>query len=164
MATTLTHEQVRQNIEALARAWHEGRAERQRRRTLDPADFEQLRAAGFLLAGLPVDEGGLWESHARSTRLICDLLRTLAYGDSSVALVSAMHPSVLAVGLWLGRHAVPDDWTEAWRAQQGEVFATVRDGAWWGTIVSEPGTGGDLSLTRAVARPAPDAASPLRYL
>jgi len=57
---------------------------------LDRADFEQLAAAGFLLSCLPVEYGGVWESHDRSLRSVCELLRELAHGDSSVALVSAM--------------------------------------------------------------------------
>ena len=82
-------------VRTLADEWARQRPERQRRRELDPSDFAQLRAAGFYLACLPTEQGGLWEDRARSTRLICDLLRTLASADSSVALVSAMHPAVL---------------------------------------------------------------------
>lgn len=28
----------------------------------------------------------------------------------------------------------------------------MRDGAWWGTVTSEPGSGGDIAVTKAVAR------------
>jgi hypothetical protein len=49
--------------------------------------------------------GGIWESVRRSTRPLCELLRTLAHGDSSVALVCAMHPTVLV--FWLAHAQVP---------------------------------------------------------
>jgi len=67
---------------------------RQQRRELAAADFVQLREAGFLLTGVPIEEG-IWESVQRSARPICDMLRVLAHGDASVALVCAMHPVVL---------------------------------------------------------------------
>jgi alkylation response protein AidB-like acyl-CoA dehydrogenase len=46
---------------------------------------------------------------------------------------------------------VPEPYAKAWAKQRHEVFQTVLDGAWWGTIVSEPGSGGDTGLTRSVA-------------
>jgi alkylation response protein AidB-like acyl-CoA dehydrogenase len=48
---------------------------------------------------------------------------------------------------------VPEPYAEARRRQRREVFDTVRDGCWWGTIISEPGSGGDSGLTSAVAEP-----------
>jgi hypothetical protein len=39
--------------------------ERQRRRALVQADFDQLREAGFLLVAVPVDQAGIWESVER---------------------------------------------------------------------------------------------------
>jgi alkylation response protein AidB-like acyl-CoA dehydrogenase len=133
------------------------RAERQRRRELAPADFDDLRAAGFLLSGVPAEHGGLWESLAGSTRPICELVRALARADSSVALVCAMHPAVLS--FWLATPRAGATWQAAWEAQRDDIFRAVRAGAWWGTIVSEPGSGGDLTKTRAVAhRPADEGA------
>ena len=41
------------------------------------------------------------------------------------------------------------------------MFQTVVDGAWWGTIVSEPGSGGDTGLTRS--RCVPEAPGSLKY-
>ena len=102
----LDGESVRANVRAIAADFAAQRHERLQRRTLDAADFERLAAAGFLLTGVPTDMGGLWESVARSTRLVCDLLRTLAHGDPSVALVCAMHPTVLA--FWLATPEAPD--------------------------------------------------------
>jgi alkylation response protein AidB-like acyl-CoA dehydrogenase len=129
------------------------RAERLHRRSLDPADFARLADAGFLLAAVPVAQGGTWVDLARTTRPVCEMLRTLAHGDPAVALVAAMHPSVLS--FWLATPEAPPPFREAWQAQRREIFAAVRHGAWWGTITSEPGSGGDLGRTRAVARPAP---------
>src|SRR5215212_8593181 len=79
--------EVQGNIERLAAEWGAQRAERQRRRHLDPLDFQRLWEAGFTQACLPVDEGGLWQGSAVSVPLLLDLLRTLARADASVALV-----------------------------------------------------------------------------
>jgi alkylation response protein AidB-like acyl-CoA dehydrogenase len=81
------------------------RSERQQRRELVAADFARLRDAGFLLTGVPVDHGGIWESVGASARPICEMLRTLAHGDSSVALVCAMHPAVL--NFWMATGEAP---------------------------------------------------------
>lgn len=106
---------------------------------------------------LPVPEasGGMWRSVPESTREICEVLRALAAGDPSVALVSSMHPAV--VGFWL---AIDAPSNKAWTEQRQAVFASAVDGAQWGTITSEPGSGGDVNRTKAVAIPdqAPDQA------
>jgi alkylation response protein AidB-like acyl-CoA dehydrogenase len=59
-----------------------------------------------------------------------------------------MHPAVLS--FWL---ASPDGAPDpaGWTAQRDEFVTSVLDGAWWGTITSEPGSGGDVAATRAVA-------------
>ena len=151
--------ELHDQVAAIAGEFADQRAERQRRRELDPADFDRLRAAGFLLTGVPAELGGLWQSRQRSIRPICELLRTLAHGDPSVALVAAMHVPVL--GPWLTIPEAPESFRDEWAAQRLEVFRTVLDGAWWGTIVSEPGSGGDPNKTSAVARPEPGSG---RYL
>ena len=123
---------------------------RRRRKVASPADFERLKDLKIHLMGVPVEFGGIWESLSQSTRPICTVLRTLARGDPSVSLVSAMHPLVLSA--WRVPE-VPQPFAEDWSKQRREVFETVLGGAWWGTIVSEPGSGGDTSLTRSVATP-----------
>jgi len=138
-------------VKVIATDFARHRRERQARRELDPADFARLAEAGFLLSGVPAEQGGLWVSTPGSTRLVCELLRTLAHGDSSVALVCAMHPVVL--GFWLATPAAPEPFAATWDEQRRVVFQTVLDGAWWGTMTSEPGSGGDVLRTRAVARP-----------
>jgi len=143
-------------VEAIARDWASARPERQRRRELDPADFTRLVDAGFLLTGVPVEAGGIIESIPASTRAVAELLRTLAHADSSVALVAAMHPVVLATTGWLALPEAPPPYTDAWAAQRRWAFQTATEGAWWGTITSEPGSGGDMRKTKAVARRAED--------
>ena len=143
-------ETVLRNVREVAARFARDRVERQQRRALVAADFAELRDAGFLLTGVPVEDGGLWQDVHRSARAVCDILRALAHGDSSIALVAAMHPSVLA--FWLNTTKVPDPFQQGWDAQRRHHFATAREGAWWGTITSEPGTGGDLGRTTAVAR------------
>lgn len=149
--TTLTAE-----IEEIARDWRSERAERQARRSLDPADFERLAKAGFLQVAVPEEMGGLWRSVAETTRPICEVLRTLAAADPSVALVSSMHPSVL--GFWL---APADQSSAAWVEQRAAVFATAAKGEQWGTITSEPGSGGDILRTKTRALPAEPTAGAL---
>ena len=142
--------ELRESIQAIATAWKLQRAERQARRHLEPDDFAALRNAGFLRAVVPENAGGLWRDTATSARAICELLRCLASADPAVALVSAMHPSVVA--FWLLN---PDDTQPDWEAQRQAVFLSAVDGEQWGTITSEPGSGGDIARTRATASPLP---------
>src|SRR4029450_4913462 len=138
---------ILEQIPPLARAWAAERAERQERTSADQADFDTLRRLGVPLMAVPVECGGTWESLAQSARPICTMLRTLAQGDPSITLASAMHQGVL--GTWR-IPTVPDPYNAAWQQQRQEVFQSVLDGAWWGTMVSEPGSGGDAGKTRSL--------------
>ncbi len=131
------------------------RKERQLRRELHREDFDALRDAGYLLTGVPVDQGGLWTDVASSTRPIAEIIRTLARGDASVALVSSMHPAVLA--FWMATPNVAPEAQDAWSAQRSAVAQHAVEGAWWGTITSEPGSGGDVARTKTAALPDGDA-------
>lgn len=143
-------DEVRRKVEALSELFALDRHERQRRRELDRADFEALAAAGFLRTGVSVEQGGLFASVPRSTRGVAEILRTLAHGDSSVALVAAMHPAVLS--FWLATPNAPEPHRDAWARQRAELGRSALEGRWWGTITSEPGSGGDIARTRAMAR------------
>ena len=136
------------DVRALADEWRDERKERQARRHLDQADFARLRDAGLLRLIAPVDSGGLLDSIERSVRPVCETYRQLASGDPSVALVSSMHPAVVA--FWL---ASPDAAQPAWEEQRRAVFASAATGEQWGTITSEPGSGGDIARTKALATP-----------
>ncbi len=141
---------MQRGVDELAARWAADRPARQARRHLERSDFDDLAAAGYLLTGVPTARGGLFDGIARSSRPACEALRSLASGDPSVALVSAMHPAVLSY--W---STMPDEITggaPGWEAQCDAVFASAVGGAWWGTITSEPGSGGDISHTRATAR------------
>ncbi len=142
-------DEVAAAIDSIAHQWRAARPERQRRRHLERADFGLLRDAGLLRVGAPEDQGGLWRSLEESARPTCSLYRTLAAADSSVALVSSMHPAVIS--LWL---ISPDPDQPEWEDQRKAVFASAVDGVQWGTITSEPGSGGDISKTKATATPA----------
>ena len=137
---------VQRNVAVIAEGFAKDRRARQVRRHLEKADFDALAEAGFLLTGVPASMGGLWVDMQTSTRQLSEILRTLAKGDPSVALVSAMHPAVLSV--WMSLQSTAPDWLEQgrWAAQ------TALDGIWWGTITSEPGSGGDVMKTRTVAK------------
>ena len=143
-------ESVQARVAEVAGRFARNRPERQLRRHLDPADFEELAEAGYLLTGVPADMGGLWVDLRTSTRPISEILRTLARADASVALVSSMHPAVLS--FWLCQPEAPEPHTAAWREQSRLVARTALDGCWWGTITSEPGSGGDVAKTRSVAK------------
>src|SRR5919106_5411888 len=143
-------ESILEKVPALAHEWAAQRSERQRRTEADPVDFKRLQDLGVPLMAVPVEFGGTWESLSQSARPICTMLRTLAQGDPSVTLASAMHHLVLSS--WR-IPTVPEPHTEAWKRQRREVFQSVLDGAWWGTIISEPGSGGDTAATRSVATP-----------
>ena len=142
--------QVQRAVGEVAAGFAADRKNRQARRELERDDFDALAEAGLQTACLPVERGGLWKDVASSTRPLCELHRTLAGGDPSVALVSSMHPAVLA--FWLTTPEVPGEDAAAWAAQRDEVFASVEGGAWWGTITSEPGSGGDVLRSRATAK------------
>ncbi len=142
-------EQTLEQVRRIADRWAADRHDRQRRRELDPADFDELAQAGLLLTGVPVDGGGLFEDVSRSTRLIGEIMRSLAHGDASVALVSAMHPAVLS--FWHATPTVPAPDAVSWSEQRAEVGRLAAGGAWFGTITSEPGSGGDIQHTKATA-------------
>jgi len=136
-------------IDQIASAFAAERRQRQARRQLEQADFDRIRDAGYLLTVVPEHEGGLWRGIPGTVRLLCESLRTLAQGDASVALVAAMHPAVVSYWLCL----LPEAEQHAFLARQiGEVTESSRQGTWWGTVTSEPGSGGDVLRTRAVAR------------
>ena len=147
----LTVSSLREAVRSIVDSWTPQRAERQARRGLEAADFVELREAGFLRSVVPEAMGGLWRDTASSARTVCDLLRLLATADPSVALVSAMHPSVVA--FWLLN---PDPGQPEWEQQRHAVFAGAAAGEQWGTITSEPGSGGDISRTRSTATPIDD--------
>ena len=141
-------DEVTQAVGEIAAAWRAERAERQARRHLDRADFDALRAAGLLAMPIPAEAGGMWGGADVSARPLCESYRCLAGGDPSVALVSSMHPSVIA--FWL---ASPDPSQPEWERQRNAVFASALASEQWGTITSEPGSGGDIFRTRATAAP-----------
>jgi alkylation response protein AidB-like acyl-CoA dehydrogenase len=142
---------VEAGVEEIASDWRAARAERQARRHLEADDFSRLRDAGLLRTVVPESMGGLWRSVPETTPRVCALLRTLGRADPSVALVSAMHPAV--IGFWVA----PAFDHAAWLEQRAAVVESAVEGRQWGTITSEPGSGGDIALTKATAVPDPGA-------
>ena len=63
---------VLDSVKRIAREFANQRRQRQLRRELDPKDFAALRDAGFLLTGVPAEQGGLWVDLARSARQIAE--------------------------------------------------------------------------------------------
>jgi alkylation response protein AidB-like acyl-CoA dehydrogenase len=145
---------VLEQVRGIADRFAADRHERQRREQLVPQEFDELAAAGFLLTGVPSADGGLFESVAASTRVVGDVLNTLARGDASVALVASMHPAVLS--FWHASPDAPAQHRDAWSEQRAYVSRMAADGSWFGTITSEPGSGGDVARTAAAAEPGAD--------
>lgn len=146
--TTRTMQQVEQAVANLATEFAQRRTERAARTELSEQDFRRLHEAGFGLTGVPASRGGLWRGLPESVRGYCNLLRVLGRADASVALVAAMHPSVLA--FWLAAIDA-DTRDEPLRAQAERNFDSARQGHWWGTVISEPGSGGDPMRSNASA-------------
>jgi alkylation response protein AidB-like acyl-CoA dehydrogenase len=144
-----TPAEVAEAVAHIAQEWREDRKGRQSRRHLEPADFARLRDAGLLQ--LVAEDRPIPEI----VRGISDIYRTLAAGDPSVALVSSMHPAVIA--FWL---ATPDSGQPDWAEQRAAVFASAAAGEQWATITSEPGSGGDIAKTKATATPRTDEEDP----
>jgi alkylation response protein AidB-like acyl-CoA dehydrogenase len=63
-----------------------------------------------------------------------------------------MHPAVVYSIGWLPLPEAEEPFAAAWEEQRQAVFKSALDGGWWGTITSEPGSGGDLTRTTATAR------------
>lgn len=141
--------EIKKNVQEISSQFAKERGERQKRQELVRSDFDALASAGFNLTGVLAQQGGIWDSVPASTRQICDLLRILAHGDSSVALVSSMHPSVLA--FWFATPEVSAAENAAWQEQRNFCSETALQGHFWGTITSEPGSGGDVLNTKARA-------------
>jgi alkylation response protein AidB-like acyl-CoA dehydrogenase len=141
-------------VRGIADRFAAARHDRQRRDQLVAEEFDELAAAGFLLTGVPVAQGGLFESVAASTRAVGSVLNTLARGDASVALVASMHPAVLS--FWHSSPDAPAPYRDAWSQQRAEVARLAAEGSWFGTITSEPGSGGDVARTAAAAEAGAD--------
>jgi len=140
------------NVREIACDFASQRSERQRRRELVTEDFDRLRESGYLMVAVPTTFGGIWDGDTVGTRMVCEILKTLAHGDSSVALVAAMHPAVIESTGWLSIPAAPEPYTAAWDEQRRWAFQTVSDGHFWGTIISEPGSGGDNTQSNSTAK------------
>lgn len=141
--------QVEDQVLKLAQRFGAERRERQAREALDPADFVALAATGFTLTGVPRSEGGVFTELGACIRPYARMLWALAAADPSLALVASMHPVVL--GYWLGAEGRASG--PLWARQREEVYQSARQGQFWGTVTSEPGSGGDILRTRSRAVP-----------
>jgi len=150
MSDARTALQVQEAVAVVAESFASARPERQQRTSLERADFDRLAEAGLLGVAVTATHGGLWHDIPTSARPICEIFRTLARGDPSVALVASMHPAVVA--FWLAVPSVEGPHAEAWAEQRARIEQRVRDGAWFGTVTSEPGSGGDVERSRTTAR------------
>ena len=63
-------------------------------------NYESLKAAGLVEAGVPVEFGGKGAELAE----LCDMLREIAHGCSSTALAFSMHTHQVAIPAWRWRY------------------------------------------------------------
>jgi len=145
----LSTDSVLDALDALADTWRAERDERFGRRSLVREDFDALAATGYLRLIVPESHGGLWRSLNETGPIIVDAVRRLARADQSVALVASMHPAVLV--FWAATPTADEANGHAWATQRTEVFQTALDGHLWGTLASEPGSGGDIFRTKVRA-------------
>lgn len=138
-------------VQAIADDFAAERIERLQRTELHRADFERLADAGFLLTGVPQEQGGLWQNLQTSSGYYAELVRTLAAADPAVALVASMHPSITVFWADNDDSSASASHADGWRQQRQWVFEQLKAGHWFGTIASEPGSGGDLMATRSIA-------------
>lgn len=138
-------------IDAVADQWRSERDERVQRRHLERADFDALAATGFLSLIVPESHGGHWRSLAETGPVVIDAVERIARGDHSVGLVASMHPAVQIY--WTANPEAPEPHRQAWADQRAKVFQSALDGHFWGTITSEPSSGGDIMRTKATATP-----------
>lgn len=138
------------DVVALAATWRPDRAERLHRTQLDPADVAAVVATGYPALIVPRSHGGLGDGLATVPRLAA-ALAAIARVDPSLALVLSMHPAVLAY--WVGAPEAPEPHAAAWAEQRARFFDLALGGHLWGTVTSEPGSGGDILRTRTEATP-----------
>ncbi len=137
-------------VESLAAGWRAERGERLRRTHLDAADVTAVVATGYPALIVPRSHGGLGDGLATVPHL-ATALGALARVDPSLALVLSMHPAVLAY--WVGAPEAPEPFAAGWDEQRRRFFDLALDGHLWGTVTSEPGSGGDILRTRTTATP-----------
>lgn len=147
----MTTDSILVAIDEVAAQWCIERDDRLQRRHLEPADFDAIANTGFLSLIVPESHGGHWRSLEETGPIIIDAVQRMAQGDHSVALVASMHPAVQI--FWTVSPEAPEPHTEQWAEQRAAVFQSALDGHFWGTITSEPGSGGDIMRTKATATP-----------
>ena len=126
------------------------RSERQQRRELVARTSRNSAKPDFSSQGFQSTKAASGRACA-NRRVLCEL-RTLAHEFfRRVGLRDASD----CARLLASQRQVPAPFQAAWEAQRRRIFQTVCEGAWWGTIASEPGSGGDVTKTQAIARPGP---------
>src|SRR5919201_2070718 len=84
-----------------------------------PEDFEELRAAGYLLAAVPTEFGG----RGLSLPQVCKEQRRLAYRAPATALACNMHIAATGIAADLYRRGDPSQVWLLREAAAGEIFA-----------------------------------------
>jgi alkylation response protein AidB-like acyl-CoA dehydrogenase len=110
-------------------------------------NIELLREAGLFTANVPESHGGFGESLGGTV----EMLRTLAQGSPSTALMLGMHTSILGNYLLDPEH-VPAAERGDFLAQRDWAFGEAMHGKIFGVANSETGAGGNVKNSRAEVR------------
>jgi alkylation response protein AidB-like acyl-CoA dehydrogenase len=104
-----------------------------------------LREAGLFRLIVPEELGGMGAGLAEAV----EVLRTLAHGSPSTALMFMMHVSVLSQ-LLIDAELVPAQHRAFFREQRAWAFGEAMNGRIFGVANSEPGAAGDVHNSRAL--------------
>jgi alkylation response protein AidB-like acyl-CoA dehydrogenase len=128
----------------LAVPFAEREAAHDERGTFPHDNVRDVIDSGLLTLNVPSSHGGLGASLSQSL----DVLRTLAHGSPSTALMMAMHTAVLAHYL-LDPELVPPSQRDAFERQREWAWKEAGAGKIFAVANSEPGAGGDVHNSRA---------------
>lgn len=107
-------------------------------------NVNDLRESGMLALTVPRDRGGLGADLQETT----EVLRTLAHGSPSTALMLGMHTSILANYL-IDPALLPESERSFFLAQRAWASEQASDGKIFAVANSEPGSGGDVHNSKA---------------
>ena len=114
-------------------------------------NVQRLHETGFLGLNVPWDAGGM----GADLMTTLDVLRTLAHGSPSTALMLAMHTSVLS-HLLIVPELIPAAERTSYESRRAWCWQQALEGAIFAVANSEPGAGGDVRRSRATVTAGPE--------
>lgn len=142
---------VRVLAASLAESFRPREEANDREGTFAAENVGELRDAGLLALNIPSSAGGIGADLVTTL----DVLRTLAHGAPSTALMLGMHTSVLAHSL-IDLDAIPAEERAAFDERRRWYWSEAVAGKIFAVANSEPGAAGDVRNSRARVTPGPD--------